>query len=242
MCTLILGRDVIESGSVVVAANRDEDPSRPAVVPGILAPKFGVVGGRDQLAGGTWLAVRGRQFGVAMLNRRPPSRPIRADRSRGLLALDVAAAAAPRAAAAAAVRRDSYAPFTLVGFAAGDVWLLAWDGTATWQEVGPGWHVLTHADLDDPDEPRTARLLNEISAWRPASLDAAEAGLRVRLAAHDDPAVCIHDGRMPTVSYALVFLARDRARYLHGEGRPCVKSPDDYSHLLAAPAAAPAPP
>src|SRR5262249_29501637 len=69
MCTLILGVEVVASGSVLLAANRDEDPARPADPPGVLSESPRLVGGRDRRAGGTWLAVRERRAVVALLNR-----------------------------------------------------------------------------------------------------------------------------------------------------------------------------
>jgi len=98
--------------------------------------------------------------------------------------------------------------------------------------MSPGWHVLTHAELDDPAEPRTRRLLRELQVFRPASFDAARDGLIGLLAAHDAPRVCIHDGPMQTVSFALVHLTRDGANYHHGDGRPCERPALDYTFLL----------
>src|SRR3989442_6104928 len=91
MCTLILGRDVLGPGSLLVGANRDEDPARPAEPPGRLSEAPLVVGGRDLRSGGTWLAIRDGRAVVALLNRRGVG-PSALDvvRSRGLLALDVA--------------------------------------------------------------------------------------------------------------------------------------------------------
>src|SRR5262249_60626894 len=71
MCTLIMGLGVLGSGSFVVGANRDEDPSRPSLAPALLESNPPVVGGRDRLAGGTWFAVRDGRAVVAVLNRRP---------------------------------------------------------------------------------------------------------------------------------------------------------------------------
>src|SRR5580765_3334545 len=58
MCTVLVGRDVTGPGEILVAANRDEDPARPSDPPGILLDSPRLVGGRDRIAGGTWLAVR----------------------------------------------------------------------------------------------------------------------------------------------------------------------------------------
>jgi hypothetical protein len=100
-------------------------------------------------------------------------------------------------------------------------------------EPARGWHVLTHAELDDPTEPRTAWLLASLADFRPTGREAAEAGLIERLSRHESPAVCLHEGRMVTVSSALVWIAPGEAHYLHAEGRPCVASFSDYTGLLA---------
>jgi hypothetical protein len=232
VCTLILGLDVVAPETVVLGANRDEDPARPSDAPAALSSAPPIAGGRDRVAGGTWLAVRGRHAAIAMLNRRgEDSRP--PTRSRGLLALDVARDR-QIAGAFEALVRERYAPFTLVVAHTRRTRILSWDGRrALLQEPSPGWHVLTHAALDDPDEPRTAWLTVSLSGFRPASRSEAEAGLVARLARHEAPEVCLHSGRAVTVSSALIWLGRGEAHYRHAEGRPCVTPFTDYSHLLA---------
>ena len=49
---------------------------------------------------------------------------------------------------------------------------------------------------------------------------------------HDAPPVCLHEGRMVTVSSSIVWLAADEARYLHVEGRPCERPFVDHTDLL----------
>jgi uncharacterized protein with NRDE domain len=289
VCTLILGVDVLGPRTVLLAANRDEDPSRPADPPGLLSAEPLVVGGRDRRAGGTWLALRGRHAAVAMLNRRPPGaswdarggaddppagatqappsrqapgrspsapgarrgpdrRPLR---SRGLLALDVAAAPADGeptgqalvSRAEALVREAAYAPFSLLVASSGGCWWLTSDGLAPprTMRVGPGWHALTHEELDDPREPRAAWLSRELSGWAPATRGAAEARLAALLALHagdaapGSPAVCLHEGPMRTVSAARLWLAPSEATYHHAEGRPCTATWSDVTPLLAGP-------
>ncbi|MGH7732039.1 MAG: NRDE family protein, partial [Candidatus Eiseniibacteriota bacterium] len=96
MCTLIIGRDVVAPGTVLLAANRDEDPARPSDPPAVLRETPRLIGGRDRRAGGTWLAVRESRAVVAILNRRDrsgePAPPAPDRRSRGALVLEVAAA------------------------------------------------------------------------------------------------------------------------------------------------------
>jgi uncharacterized protein with NRDE domain len=256
VCTLILGLETLGEGSVIVAANRDEDPARPSATPAVLREAPRVVGGRDLMKGGTWLALRGRRAAVAMLNRRGDAgAPDPGRRSRGLLALDVAAAGdgrpeAARRFAEQAARRGEFAPFSLLFASPEGSWLLANDGAGARDAVAiaPGWHVITHADLDDASEPRTRWLMSQLERFAPRTPAEAERGLLALLSAHGDeapgagapaPAVCLHAGIMRTVSAAVVLLTTESARYVHIEGRPCTGTPLDCTHLLEAAASAP---
>jgi hypothetical protein len=276
MCTLIIGNGVLAPGTVLLGANRDERPDRASDPPGVLRTTPHVVGGRDAEAGGTWLAVRDGRAAIAILNRREdPGAPTagRPRRSRGLLALDVAAAPAdftleldaagerrellrsvrdasgPGLAyaalcrALAALEESDYAPFSLVYAAPEATWLLAFgaDRVPRVRAVPSGWHVLTHAELDDETEPRTARLLRDLATFQPRSLEQALEKIRDLLRSHGTaypdpvPPVCLHEGIMRTVSSSQVFLAPHRARYLHAPGPPCDHEYQDLSHLLKTP-------
>jgi uncharacterized protein with NRDE domain len=226
-----------------------------------------IVGGRDRRAGGTWLAIRDGRAVVALLNRRgvpPPAAP--AARSRGLLVLEVAATAPGSngdafaehalAAAHASIAAHGYAAFSLVCATPTGGWVLAHDGVQTREPLplGPGWHVLTHGDLDDPVEPRTVRLKRKLEGFSPRTTGEAETGVLEMLSLHgtfgdgappeagtpevapgtaaDRPAVCIHTGRMVTVSSSLFRCGSGGVRYIHVEGRPCTTPPRDVSALL----------
>jgi hypothetical protein len=260
---LIVGRHVLGPGTLIVAGNRDEDPSRPTDRPAVLRAVPHLAGGRDAVAGGTWLAVRERRAVLAMLNRRgtEPAKDV-TPRSRGLLALDLAAVGpdyVPRtlmrsmvspgdALASAALHRvrdaldeARYAPFSAVFASPTSAWVFAHRGGArspVIRSLKPGWHVITHANPDDMGEPRTASLLTGLRGWRPESLDDAERGLMERLSRHGDgtdasPPVCLHQGAMVTVSSFVVWLAPGEARYRHVEGRPCERALEDYTGTLA---------
>jgi hypothetical protein len=288
MCTLILGRDLPRPGEVLLAANRDEDPARASEPPHVLRERPRLVGGRDAVAGGTWLAVRGapgvpirkdgagapeRSSGrgpaggsgastgpdspagpaaVLLLNRPPlPGQPP-GRRSRGLLVLDVAAADDPVLTAREALASGAYGPCTLVYASPVACWLMAIPGGAPgplpgtgpgppprMAEIGPGWHAITHAELDDAREPRTAWLTRQLRGRSPQNAEQAFAELEALLAHHGDgssPAVCIHAGRMPTVSASLLLLGRERTLYRHADGRPCERPFVDASALLEEPA------
>ena len=80
--------------------------------------------------------------------------------------------------------------------------------------------------MDDPSEPRTAWLMGELARWSERTAEPALEELASLLAHHRDatsPAVCLHEGRMQTVSAALIALSRERVHYRHAEGRPCTQ-------------------
>jgi uncharacterized protein with NRDE domain len=241
MCTLILGRDVVAAGTLLLATNRDEDPSRPSDPPLLLQDMPRVVGGRDRVAGGTWLAVARGRYVAAILNRRgrAPDASTTPPRSRGLLAFEAARTGFDIVEALhEAVRRELYAPFSLLLATAKSAAVFGYEGGGadlSVRTVDPGWHVITHADLDDCGEPRTAWLLEQLAGFAPTDRDDAERHVSELLAVHAGaaPAVCIHEGRMVTVSSARVWLAAGECSLWHAEGHPCEAPFLDYSHLLA---------
>jgi uncharacterized protein with NRDE domain len=264
VCTLIFGLDVLGPRSVLIATNRDEDPARPSEPPHVLSAAPRVVGGRDALAGGTWLALRAGErqdpargadggsrdavgpethgtvttAGVAMLlNRRDPT-PARAGRrSRGLLTLEVASAADPRARALAEAQLGHYAPCSLVWLSATESWLLSIRAgrKPTLEPIAPGWHAITHFEMDDPADARATWALARLAGWRPSSRAEAEARLLAMISSHGGgaaPAICLHEGRAPTVSAAMLWLAPGETSYRHAQGRPCETPLVDWTHLL----------
>jgi hypothetical protein len=240
MCTLIFGWNALGPGTLMLGANRDEDPNRPARGPRRLRENPPVAGGQDLRAGGTWLAVRERRCVVAVLNRRDPAPKPRRP-SRGWLAIAAAAAGDghPRHCAEAArlmLAGDPYAPCSLVvaGPEAAFVVVHRGDGPPSIETVAAGWHAIAHQELDDPKEPRIAWLTRELAEFRPGSEAEADARLGAWLASHGGatPAVCIHEGAARTVSTSRLWLASGAARYTHGEGLACRAEMQDFSDLL----------
>jgi hypothetical protein len=259
VCTLLIGIDVLGPGTAVLGANRDESPERATQGPGILVASPRVIGGRDLVAGGTWLAIRDARFVTALMNRRPhPGDPTDGLRSRGLLCLEAASTARldrparidpgtgePRPDAWDMALRSlgdgAYGRCTLVGI---DPDLGSWAVVGGGGEkprgvpIPAGWHVITHAELDDPVEPRTHHVLSKLEGVKPRSVDEALARFASILRSHGDdggPPVCIHREHFPTVSSTLLALgAVDRPRYLHADGPPCVTEYRDHSALLGA--------
>jgi hypothetical protein len=149
MCTAIIS---IEPGApVLLAGVRDELLDRAWEGPGRHWPDYpGLVGGRDLLAGGTWLAVAPGAGRVAcVLNGRGRMAPAEARRSRGALPL-LAAAEGKLASAGLA----SFDPFHLLSAEPGTVTLWSWDGERrTDRELTAGLHVVVNSGLDSDQPP-----------------------------------------------------------------------------------------
>ena len=138
---------------------RDEFTGRPWQPPGRHWPGSPLVGGLDEQAGGTWLAVDpGLPRAACILNARGPQAPASTRRSRGELPLRAAAEGQEALRHLHGDRHTlaRYDPFFLIcadvnrqtpnGPRAGAL-MLSWDGTraALEQLKSPGTHVITNA-------------------------------------------------------------------------------------------------
>src|SRR5215472_56569 len=143
MCTAILS---IEPGAgVLLAGIRDELTERAWQPPGRHWPDHpGLVGGRDLLAGGTWLAVAAAARRVAcVLNGRGREAPRESRRSRGVLPLQVAADGK-----LGRHRLAEFDPFRVVSAEPGLAWLWSWDGERlTERELAAGLHIVVNSGL-----------------------------------------------------------------------------------------------
>ena len=146
MCLLIMLVRTHPDFPLVVAANRDELLERPAVAMAVLreaSPR--VLGGRDELAGGTWLAVNEAGVVAGLTNRPATKDPSK--RSRG--ELPIALASHTSAAAAVEAFRSELRPSDY-----NPAWVLVGDREAAFaidmtgddapliQPLAPGTHIL----------------------------------------------------------------------------------------------------
>jgi len=249
MCTLLVWKNVHPEYPVVVAANRDEDERRPSTRPQLLSRDPRVVGGLDQQAGGTWLAVSSRGYVVALTNRRGAGKHDPSKRSRGQLVTDLAARAGVTDALARLREIDAheYNPFVLLaldsrsGFAA--------HGGERGLEIAPlsdGVHAVTNWDLDSQRDEKARRALEWARAFPLATIGigALAPALYELLQYHEDGpggrdgGLCVHlpASHYGTRSSAIVLLGSSPAatRYYYGEGHPCEGALEDVTSLLTA--------
>jgi hypothetical protein len=149
MCTAILGLE--PGGSILLAGVRDELVDRAWQAPGWYWPDVpGVIGGRDLLAGGTWLAVAPAARRVAcVLNGRGRMAPAGSRRSRGVLPLDVAAGGEPVRGELAA-----FDPFHLLLAEPGTAVLWSWDGERLAErKLVAGLHMVVNSGLAGGNPP-----------------------------------------------------------------------------------------
>ena len=149
MCTVVVSLVPGDRMPLLLLGSRDEFTGRPWQPPARHWPGSPLVGGRDEEAGGTWLAVHPEVPRVScILNARGRPAALSGRRSRGELPLR---AAADGQRALRAWYKDpgvltSYDPFYLVCADLSSVLLLSWDGHhAALEGLEPGTHVLTNA-------------------------------------------------------------------------------------------------
>ncbi|KAB8314228.1 NRDE family protein [Tolypothrix campylonemoides VB511288] len=163
MCLIVVAWRVHPRWPLVLAGNRDEFHARPTLALAPWAERPDIVGGRDALHGGSWLAVRGRRL-AAVTNVRLPHEPD--GRSRGHLVRDFVGGAASASSYADALRGDAreYRPFNLLVHDGG---ALAYAGNRpafSMQALAPGLHGLSNGPLDAP-WPKVEALRAAMAAW-----------------------------------------------------------------------------
>ena len=252
MCLLVVASQVVDGEPLIVGANRDEILERPSTAVTVLddgPPR--VLGGRDDLSGGTWLAVN--EYGVcAGLTNEPlgeakdPSK-----RSRGELPLELVrhttAADAVDGLLSAFRPADYNGSWLLVGDRDS---LFFVDFTGSEAEVGsaialpPGIHVLENRALGETSP--KVDLVRAGLEVPPEGDQVADAFRRV-LEDHRNPegetrpnaANCVHLDTFGTRSSCLVRVPAGEGvpRLWVADGPPCTTAYQDVSGLWDVPVA-----
>ena len=236
MCLLVCVRNA--DGGLLVAANRDERYDRPSRRPFLWPTDPPVLAGRDERAGGTWLAVNACGLLAAVTNRPTaggddPTRPSRGELP--LLACRCLSAADARAALAERLADRRYNGFNLLVADAEAAFAIEAPGAApAFRDVPPGLHAVANGAWDDPADARVARAL-ELRKAGPPDADSLAALCRDDRALPDGTSLCLHGPEAGTVSSTVLHVdSRRRLRlYLHAAGPPCRT---DYLPLAGGPA------
>jgi hypothetical protein len=176
MCTVVVSLAPEDQMPLLLLGVRDEFTGRPWRPPARHWPGSPLVGGLDEQAGGTWLAVHPDLPRVAcLLNGRGEFAPPARRRSRGELPL---LAATEGQQTLRKLHDDPatlarYDPFYLVCADPAAVLLLSWDGQQSGlSELAPATHVLTNAGHTypppDPTDPKALRFGPKFAAHRPS--------------------------------------------------------------------------
>ncbi len=230
MCLLAVAFGLRPDFPLVVAANRDEWLARPAGPMQRLAAAPRVLGGRDELAGGTWLAVNEHGVVAGLTNKpmrgeRDPSK-----RSRGELPLLVTRHTTAEAAAGAlatSVQPARYNPCWLLVGDRSRLFYIDVTGAATplVRELKVGVHVLENRPLTPVSAKATftTRALADVATWHG---DLLVERLHAVLKSHAVPpavssageeferplvteAACVHAGPYGTRSASIVLVPPD---------------------------------
>ena len=250
MCLLVVASRVVTGEPLIVGANRDEVLERPSTAVAVLdegPPR--VVGGRDELSGGTWLAVNEHGVCAGLTNQPLGDAKDPSKRSRGELPLALArhstAAEAVAALLAALHPADYNGSWLLVGdrtslffvdFTGSD------DGLAV--ELPPGFHVLENRALGETS-PKVDLVREALDLTPAPRADEVVDAFRRVLADHRNPegeerpnaANCVHLETFGTRSSCIVRIPSGNAapRLWVADGPPCTTAYEDASGLWGVP-------
>jgi len=246
MCLLVVASQLVAAEPLIVGANRDEILERPSTSITVLdegPPR--ILGGRDELSGGTWLAVNEHGVCAGLTNQPLGEAKDPSKRSRGELPLALARhETAPDAVEALL---GAYGPEDYNGS-----WLLVGDrnalffvdftgvGPASAVALPPGIHVLENRPLGEPS--LKVDLVRAVLG-RPVGGDEVVDAFRRVLADHRIPegeerpnaANCVHLESFGTRSSCLVRVAdgSDPPRMWVADGPPCATPYAEVSGLWA---------
>lgn len=243
MCLLIALARTHRAYPLVVAANRDELLTRPATAMTVLsheAPR--ILGGRDGVAGGTWLATNRHGVVAGLTNLPSRTVPDPARRSRGELPVRLAQHRTAREAAdafAAEVDPTLYNPaWLLVGDAHSLHFIDITGARVEVRTLEAGLHVLENKPLDAPSV-KAAHVRRQVAPALHLEGPALVTHLARVLADHTVPpgaedddsprppeahAACVHAGPYGTRSASIILVAGTVAppEVRVADGPPCV--------------------
>ncbi len=231
MCLLVtfIGAD----GTIALAANRDERYDRPSSGPFVWDCRPAIIAGRDELAGGTWLAVNACGVAAAVTNRPTVGGDNSGRPSRGelpVIACGCRSAADAREALEQRLGVTGYNGFNLFVADADEAFVIqAAGGDFSVSPVSPGWHVVGNTSWNDSADPRVVRARELLDEEGAPDLDRPRGVERLmRICRDHSPlpgggSLCLHGRDSGTVGSSIVIFGPDRRlmRHLHADGPPC---------------------
>lgn len=251
MCLLIIAWQLHEKYALTLAANRDERYDRPTQPFTVLREEYPrALGGKDLVAGGTWLAVNERGVVAALTNTPSPDGPDPSKRSRGEVPMLLTAYESAEESVEAFLNQERRGAYNSARLLVGDrdrLYYVELSGSdaPTAQELPPGLHVLENAPLEEPSSKASF-----VACLLADSLDSAEnlwSMLPTVVASHESaiprpdeilraqgPSMwratrspCVHTEGYGTRSSILLRVAKDSSvptEVLVSEGPPCTTS------------------
>ncbi len=244
MCLLVVASRLVPGEPLIVGANRDEVLERPSTAVTVLdegPPR--ILGGRDELSGGTWLAVNSHGVCAGLTNQPLGDAKDPSKRSRGELPLLLARHTT--AADGVDALLSSHSPADYNGS-----WLLVGDRTSlffvdftgsdrgTAVALPPGIHILENRALGEPS-PKVDLVRAALGA--PAGGDEVAEAFRRVLTDHTNPegeerpnaANCVHLEEFGTRSSCIVRVpsSSDPPQLWVADGPPCTTPYEDVSGL-----------
>lgn len=240
MCTVSLILQQHPSYPLIVAANRDESTLRASSGPmrWSNAP-IPFVGGRDEVAGGTWMGLSDAGVLIALTNLWAGDYLKKQKLSRGAVVTDLLGASSLDQVAeqVVTIQTTERGPFNLIcADTSGRAFTACSTDGLTPRWLAPGCHAVSNLPPGAPWA-KTDRVVAQLSAW--AQAPDLLAHLTETLAAHTgqrtpQQSTCVHtENNYGTVSATLLLTGGAAPGILrYAEGPPCSAPMVDYSALL----------
>ncbi|WOE73827.1 NRDE family protein [Alterisphingorhabdus coralli] len=163
MCVVALAWKAHADWPLVLIGNRDEFHARPSTPLAVWPDGSGIIAGRDEQSGGTWLGVTERRRLAVITNRRNPNGPDPDKLSRGAIVTDALTKGISSLKTEPALTKN-YNGFSLLSVDQDSAWLTVNQPKARKLALDPGLYGLANGDLDEP-WPKTLRIKQRLADW-----------------------------------------------------------------------------